>query len=220
MDEVERTHRSKMLSMWLRHKPERGGLTLSKEGWVPIEEVLQAFERAGVPTSRDEFDNVVRLDGKGRFELEGSRVRARYGHSVELEEKPHPGMPPATLFHGTARRFLERILQGGIQPMKRQFVHLSPDKRTAREVGKRRDQQPAILVVDAHRAHENGVQFYPRGKGIWLSDPIPPQYLSLLEEAAGGQEQPPSSSGSGASRRAEAPGEPRRRRPRGGFLKR
>ena len=44
-----------------------------------------------------EFDEVVRLDPKGRFEVERDRVRARYGHSLELEEKPHPGMPPATL---------------------------------------------------------------------------------------------------------------------------
>lgn len=238
MDETTRTRRSRTLSMWLRHKPERGGLVLSKEGWAAIPAVLEAFEKQEQPVTRAEFDEIVRLDPKGRYEIEGGRVRARYGHSVELEERPHPGMPPAILFHGTPRRFLPKILEAGLRPMKRQFVHLSPDKTTAREVGKRRDQQPAILSVAAHAAHADGIQFYPRGKGIWLSDPIPPRYLTVLEEGATG----PAHgwvAGAGASeppaveipaepprlplRRAArdaAPGEPRRRRPKGGFAKR
>ena len=45
MDEPTRTQRSKALSAWLRHKPERAGLTLSKEGWATIPDVLAAFER-------------------------------------------------------------------------------------------------------------------------------------------------------------------------------
>lgn len=212
MDEHERVRRSKILSAWLRHKPERGGLTLSPEGWAAISAILEALERQGVPTSIEELKHVLRVDPKSRFEIDGDRIRARYGHSVELEAKPHPGTPPATLYHGTPRRFLPGILEAGLKPMKRQFVHLSPDRKTARDVGRRRDQEPAILSVDAHRAHDDGIQFYPRGKGIWLSDPIPAEYLTVLEET--GFEvpnRPPS--------RPTAPGTPRRRRPAGGFTK-
>lgn len=216
MDELTLTQRSKALSMWLRHKPERAGITLSGEGWVEIDEVLKAFERTGSPITRAEFDNVVRLDLKGRFEVDRNRVRARYGHSIELEDKPHPGMPPATLYHGTSQRFLPRIMEGGLQPVKRQFVHLSPDKRTAYEVGRRRDQAPVILVVDAHAAHESGVQFYPRGKGIWLSDPIPAAFLRVLENT----EDEPAYSRPTRMATSTSPGEPRRRRPKGGFTKR
>jgi putative RNA 2'-phosphotransferase len=228
MDEITRAQRSKTLSMWLRHKPERGGLTLSKEGWAAIPAILEAFEKQDLPLSRPEFDEIVRTDPKGRFEVEGSRVRARYGHSVELEEKPHPGMPPATLYHGTPRRYVAKVMETGLRPMKRQYVHLSPDKATAREVGKRRDQQPAILVVAAHEAHEAGVQFYPRGRGVWLSDPIPPEFLTVLDESP--QPAPKAEPDSAASSRpsppprraprTDAPGEPRRRRPKGGFMKR
>src|SRR5204862_8022520 len=135
---------------WLRDKPDRAGRTLSKEGCVTIPEVLQAFEVAGVPMSRPEFDALIRQDVKGRFEVEGERIRARYGHSLELEENPHPGMPPATLYHGTPRRYVAKVLETGLRPMKRQYVHLSPDKKTAREVGMRRDQEPAIIIIDAH----------------------------------------------------------------------
>ena len=54
MDELTRTQRSKALSMWLRHKPERAGLKLSPEGWVDIDEIIQAFERTGSPITRAE----------------------------------------------------------------------------------------------------------------------------------------------------------------------
>ncbi len=220
MDEPTRVRCSKMLSMWLRHKPERGGLTLSEQGWAAITAILEAFEKQGFPLSRPEFNTIISMDPKARFEVERDRVRARYGHSLELEELPHPGMPPAALFHGTPKRYLAKILEMGLRPMKRQFVHLSPDKKTAREVGRRRDQEPAILKIDAHLAHEAGVQFYPRGKGIWLSDPIPPGFLSVLEEAhiqttnSGRESERPKTP------RQAAPGKPRRRRPKGGFTKR
>src|ERR1051326_6759596 len=182
MDDPTQTQRSKLLSKWLRHKPELGGLTLSKEGWSTFDEILAAFGRLEQDVSRAELEFIIRQDPKGRFEVEGDRIRARYGHSLELEEKPHPGMPPAALFHGTPRRYVAKIMEMGLRPMKRQYVHLSPDKKTAREVGKRRDQEPVILKVEAHLAHEAGIQFYPRGKGIWMSDPIPPNYLTVLEE--------------------------------------
>src|SRR5437764_13458413 len=152
------------------------------------------------------------MDLKGRFEVDRNRVRARYGHSLELEEKPHHGMPPATLYHGTTHRFLPKILEGGLQPIKRQFVHLSPDKKTARQVGRRRDQEPAILVVDAHAAHESGVQFYPRGKGIWLSDPIPPTFLRVLDQSDEEHVGARSTAVHTATTRSAATGAPRRRR--------
>src|SRR5437016_10242003 len=224
MDELTRVRRSKSLSMWLRHKPERGGLILSPEGWAALPAILEAFERQGDPLDIEELRSVIRLDPKGRFETEGDRVRARYGHSLELEEKPHPGKPPAALFHGTTKRFVPKILEGGLKPMKRQYVHLSPDKKTAREVGRRRDQDPAILQIDAHRAFEEGILFYPRGKGVWISDPIPPQYLSIIEDSpqqakSAATRAMPDRGARPISARQAAPGEPRRRRPKGGFTK-
>ncbi len=219
MDEVIRTQRSKTLSAWLRHKPERAGLKLSKDGWAKIPDVLDAFEKQEMPMSRAELDRLVRLDVKGRFEVEQDRIRARYGHSIAFEAPPHAGMPPAKLFHGTARRFLPRILQSGLRPMKRQFVHLSPDKKTAREVGGRRDQAAAILLIDAHAAHEAGILFYPRGKGIWLSDPIPPQYLSVVEDSLPAKSNRPGTTAMRNTARLTAPGKPRRRRPKGGFMR-
>jgi putative RNA 2'-phosphotransferase len=207
MDSNEITARSRRMTYWLRHKPQDGGLTLSKEGWVAIPAILSALEEKGLSTTRAEFNLIVAVDPKGRFEVEGDRVRARYGHSIALEEKPHPGKPPSRLYHGTARRFLPKILETGLKPMKRQYVHLSPDTKTARVVGLRRDASPAILIVLAHEAHAAGVQFYPRGKGIWLSDPIPPEFLQVADGHGGADPlQEPPVSGRSVHRRARRPG--------------
>ena len=197
--------RSKQITFWLRHKPERAGISLSGEGWADIPELLEAFVRAEDPLTREEFDNVVRLDQKKRFEVDGDRIRARYGHSLELDVKPHPGKPPAVIYHGTSKRYISRIMEKGLLPVKRQYVHLSPDKQDARSVGTRRDQEPVILQIAAHEAYDAGVQFYPRGKGVWMSDAIPPEFLQVLEEPAN------------LDSDRKTPGEPRRRRPKGGF---
>lgn len=214
MDDDTRIRLSKKLSFWLRHKPEHGGLTLSKEGWVSLSQLLEAFERQGDVLQRTDLEDLIRTDAKERFELEGNRVRARYGHSIALEEKPHPGTPPALLYHGTARRFLPKILECGLRPMKRQFVHLSPSKKIAREVGSRRDRMPAVLEVAAHAAHQAGIQFYPRGKGVWLSDPIPAEYLTVVDAPSRPSVHAPRNS----SPYPSTSGTPRRRRPRRGFI--
>ncbi len=74
-----------------------------------------------------------------------------------------PACPPAVLYHGTARRFLPSIMEEGLRPMSRQYVHLSADTDMARQVGSRHDRRdpPAILRVDAAAAHADGVAFYP-----------------------------------------------------------
>jgi len=34
-------------------------------------------------------------------------------------------------------------------------------------------------IVDSKRAHESGVRFYQGNQDVWLSDPVPPLYLSV-----------------------------------------
>ena len=66
-------------------------------------------------------------------------------------------------------------------PMNRQYVHLSADLETAREVGRRKSRQPVVLVVDAGAAHDDGVRFYHGNQTVWLADGIPPRYISRRE---------------------------------------
>jgi len=83
------------------------------------------------------------------------------------------------LYHGTIERLLKSILEEGLVRGKRHHVHLSKDLETARKVGARRG-KPVILTVDAGRMHRDGHSFYLSANGVWLTDAVPPSYLSRI----------------------------------------
>ena len=63
--------------------------------------------------------------------------------------------------------------------MSRQYVHLSIDTDTAREVAKRKGAHITLLVVQALKAYDNGVGFYLGNDKVWLSDLVPPDYIDF-----------------------------------------
>lgn len=209
MTDDERQQRSRVLSRWLRHHPEAGGLTLSPSGWVAIDRVVEALEQHDLPTSPEDLVRLALLDPKPRFEIEEGKIRARYGHSVHLEQAPNPGIPPVALFHGTSRRLLPIILAKGLAPRgKLQYLQLTPRPQSARDAGLKHDREPIVLEIRARAAHEAGIRFYPRGKGVWQSDPIPPEFLAIREMVVS----EPDDNANRAGRRRRVP-------PKGGFLK-
>ncbi|GAA3809476.1 RNA 2'-phosphotransferase [Streptomyces chiangmaiensis] len=167
---------SKYLSKHLRHQPERIGLTLDEAGWVEIDTLLAAAAAHGFRITRDELDHVVAGNDKKRFAVEGSRIRASQGHSVDVDLGLPPAVPPAYLYHGTVARHLGAIRAEGLRPMNRHDVHLSPDRETATRVGARRG-RPVVLGVDAEAMRRNGHVFYVSANGVWLTRSVPPQYL-------------------------------------------
>ena len=163
---------SKRMSKALRHKPERVGLTLDPAGWVPVADLLTAL---GVTEA--DLREVVDRNDKKRFTIDGDRIRANQGHSVEVDLGLPTATPPDTLFHGTVAQFLDDIMRDGLRPMSRHDVHLSPDRETARRVGARRG-RPLILTVDAKTMHEDGHEFRLSTNGVWLTQHVPARYLS------------------------------------------
>jgi putative RNA 2'-phosphotransferase len=174
---------SKFLSYVLRHEPEAIGLTLGDQGWVDIEDLVEKGNAAGTRFSRDDLLQVVATNDKKRFSIssDGLRIRAAQGHSVAVELGLSPRQPPAVLYHGTATRFVESIVAEGLKPLTRQQVHLSFDEETARRVGQRHG-KPIVLKIDAGRMHAAGFNFYVADNGVWLTDRVPPEFLSLPAE--------------------------------------
>jgi putative RNA 2'-phosphotransferase len=170
---------SKFLSKHLRHAPEALGLTLRPGGWVPVDDLLAAGARAGFPIGYDELVECVETNDKQRFAFDdtGDLIRANQGHSVEVDLRLEPAAPPAVLYHGTVERFLPAILTEGLKKGRRHHVHLSADVETARRVGARRG-VPVILRVDAGGMHAAGFAFFRSPNGVWLTDAVPPSYLS------------------------------------------
>lgn len=174
------TNLSRTISHALRHEPWLYELELDEEGWVDVE-VLLAMLR----NQRDEWTSLSVQDlvhlmaqaEKQRFELRGDRIRALYGHSTPQRLHKEPAVPPATLYHGTSAEAASCILREGLKPMGRQYVHLSTDRETARQVGLRKGREPVILEVQAAAAHAAGVVFYSGNDRIWLADFIPAAHI-------------------------------------------
>ena len=172
---------SKRLSLVLRHRPDSIGLRLDAHGWVDVPALLDALARHGTPVSRDELDRVVETNDKQRFEwdLQSDRIRARQGHSVEVDLELEAATPPPRLFHGTPLRNLDSILATGLDRRRRHHVHLSSDVMTAHTVGARRGEH-AVLCVDAAAMVAAGHTFWLTSNGVWLTGDVPPGYLSSL----------------------------------------
>ncbi len=178
LDRRKRIRLSKFLSYILRHNPQAYGLKLDKFGFVLLRDVHQVI-RSRLPwVKQEDLFSLVEGDPKGRFELREGKIRATYGHSLGLENPSPSVLPPAKLYHGTSHKNLGRILVEGIKPMGRDFVHLSPTPEDALWVGKRHGGEPVILVIDARKAVQEGIEF-KRWKNTFLVREVPKKYIAL-----------------------------------------
>lgn len=174
----------KFLALILRHQPERFALELDEEGWARLPEVMEIVR--GLPNFRwATRADVMALaeegagDEKRRFQVEGKRIRARYGHSIAQPIRYEPCAPPPILYHGTAPDALKAIRRDGLEPMGRQYVHLSPDSETAIRVGARHDERPVVVTVRADEAHAAGVEFYQADEAVYLAKRVPAKFLEF-----------------------------------------
>lgn len=124
------------------------------------------------------LEEIVSTDNKGRYEFndDGTLIRARQGHSVNVDVELKEVTPPTVLYHGTAKRFFNSIMENGINKMSRLYVHLSSDKDTAVNVGKRHG-EPCVLIIDSNRMYNDGIKFFLSNNGVWLTDFVDPKYI-------------------------------------------
>ncbi len=171
---------SRFLSYVLRHNPDAIGLSLDRQGWAEVDELLERAQAAGVPLDRATLLRVVAENDKQRFALspDGRRIRARQGHSIPVDLGLTPVQPPEFLYHGTARRNLPSIRRQGLLRGKRHHVHLSPDEATALQVG-RRYGEPVVLRIRAGEMHRDGHRFYLTENRVWLTEHVPPGYIDF-----------------------------------------
>jgi putative RNA 2'-phosphotransferase len=171
---------SKFLSYVLRHHPEEYYIELDEEGFAPLKELMEAMINTHHSWAKvEDIEKLISEGEKKRFEIKGDKIRALYGHSVEVKIK-NSFCPKGPLYHGTSPEKLSTIISGGLYPMGRQFVHLSTDKETAYAVGKRHHPQPIVLEIDAEKACKSGIKFFDRGVVV-LSEKIPPEFIKPLE---------------------------------------
>ncbi len=172
---AKRVRISKFLSGLLRHYPERFGIKLDRYGFADISEILQIIN-----IDRLTLEAIVALDKKNRFEIVGNKIRARYGHSIDIDYRwSESENVPAILYHGTSPKNVESILRIGLLPMRRREVHLSESIADAIEVGKRHSKNPAILIINAEKMIRDGYEIRKKGK-VYTTDFVPRDYLKVI----------------------------------------
>lgn len=193
MTTKKQAERSKFLSYLLRHKPEAASLTLDREGWCSIEQLL-----SNTDFTLPELEEIVSQDAKGRYALkywemaqcgselevlrEPIHIRANQGHSTsDVKMTFKAAAPPVILYHGTSSDVSNNILKKGLLPMNRHYVHLSADLGTAKSVAGRRKGGVIIFTVDTKQMLADGHKFFISENDVWLCHAVPATYLKELQ---------------------------------------
>jgi putative RNA 2'-phosphotransferase len=166
MNAAAKTKASKQLSYILRHRPDSIGLTLDEAGWGSVDDILAALNTTSESFTLEQLQEVVYTNTKKRFEFDEThqRIRARQGHSIDVDLGYQPIEPPRFLYHGTPATNLESILTAGIDKRARHHVHMSTDKQVMLEAAARRG-KPTLIQIKTENQ-------------VWLTEFVPPKYCT------------------------------------------
>lgn len=163
--------KGKHLSFLLRHDTE---YNFDEHGYREVSDLINNHGY-----TKQELEEIVETNDKKRYEFNSNhtKIRARQGHSIDINVDLKEATPPDSLYHGTATRFLESIFKEGLKKMNRNHVHLSENMKTANEVGKRYG-KPVLLKIDSKRMYNDGIKFYLSNNNVWLTDYVPITYIT------------------------------------------
>lgn len=171
---------SKFLSLVLRHKPETIDLELDENGWADTNFLIHGMLKANYSIDIKNLKDIVKSSDKQRFKFNDdfSKIRANQGHSINVDLKLEQKLPPEILFHGTATRNIDSIMQNGLLKQNRHHVHLSSDTETAEKVGLRYG-KPIVLKIEAGKMSADGFEFYLSENGVWLTEKVDTKYIKF-----------------------------------------
>jgi len=179
LNETKTEQLGRLVAGCLRHFPGDLGLTMDSHGWVDLNKLADVVTSRHHWASRDLIIALVQSDSKERYEIRGERIRARYGHSVDVD-LDHPENRLPLLFYGASEEEADRILEIGIKAASQRYVHLSTTAEKARHVATFRTGNPRVIQADAAAAQEAGVKMMTVNDDIVISETIPARFLSIL----------------------------------------
>lgn len=167
------------MALILRHEAMKRGIPITEDGYILVTDLIKESVRDKVNLTFDIITEVLESNNKIRYGLDchGLLIRAFQGHSMPevvagLEKKT----PPDVLYHGTATSKKDSILCDGIQPMKRNHVHMTADRGIAVKTGARHG-KPVILTINAKQMAEDGFEFFCSENNVWLIHSVAPRYI-------------------------------------------
>lgn len=183
MKKIDDIKLGKFISLILRHDPSIIKATLDKYGWIEVDKLIDGIKLSGSYIDMNILERIVNENNKNRysFNKDKTKIRANQGHSINVDIELKIVEPPQILYHGTAERFIESIAEKGIIKGNRQYVHLSADKETAINVGKRHG-VPVVLLINTKEMLKDGIVFYLSENGVWLCNSVPYKYIIKIEK--------------------------------------
>src|SRR6056297_3153510 len=186
MNDRELNSLSRIIAGALRHFPDKLQLGMDGHGWVEISELIKA-----IGTSRSGFNwlrlhhiqALVATDMRSRYQVDGGMIRAKYGHSIDVNLDDLPLAEADEYFYPVTEEEADIVLENGIHPIDRKKVHLSTTVEKAVEAGSVRSDHPLILRVDGVKAREEGVEIYQATSDVCVTEEIGADLLSQVDDA-------------------------------------
>ena len=173
-------HISTFLNLVLLHKPHHFNVQLDANGWADVHELITIINKHDVPLTIKLLEEIVATNNKQSFTLntDHSRIRGPHRQFISIKPPTVNPEPPPLLYHGTIKIFLSAIQNSGLNKMNRKYVHLCAEEKKAYKVGARKG-EPVVLIIDAAIMQADGFLFYLSNKGVWLTEHVPVEYISL-----------------------------------------
>jgi putative RNA 2'-phosphotransferase len=181
-DELDKLGR--VMAGILRHFPEKFNLEMDEEGWIDLIAFINSIRRKQ-PTfhwlRQHHIQAMVDTDPKERYQIEANTIRATYGHSLNVD----PDLPteniPDLLYYPTTEEEAELLLEAGLKPSDRRWVHLSKTVEDAVVAGKVRVDDPIILEINAKNAIEKGVVIKKAGKTVYTTKEVESEFITIIK---------------------------------------
>ncbi|MEM3038663.1 MAG: RNA 2'-phosphotransferase [Thermoplasmata archaeon] len=184
MDTEELEALGRTMAGALRHFPEKFDLKMDPQGFVDLREFVGAIQRKRKRMRwlrPHHIIAIIETDPKGRYEYRDGKIRATYGHSIDVDlDLPSSGVPDK-LYYPTTQEEVDIVLETGLRPSDRKKVHLSKTYQDATNAGMVRTPTPIILEIDARKTEAAGIVIQKAGKTVYIADSVPPEAISRAE---------------------------------------
>lgn len=179
LDEARTEQLGRLVAGALRHFPDDLGLAVNSRGWSKLSALDDVVRTRYRWANRDLLIALVESDPKKRYEINNDEIRARYGHSIDVE-LDHPVNTLPALYYGASEEEADRIIEVGLKSVSQRYAHLSTTPEKAWFVGTFRTSNPIVIEIDSEAAQRDGIEMMTVSDNIVLSEVVPPAYLRIF----------------------------------------
>ncbi len=184
LNDYETERLGKTLAGALRHFPEKFDLTMDPKGWVDVRQFVNAVRSRQRKFKWLRPYHIVALittDPKGRYQYKDGYIRATYGHTIDVDLDLPTDDIPEILYYPATEEEKDFLLETGLRPSGRIFVHMSSTLESAVEAGKVRTPRPVVFEINTAAAIESGVVIMHAAPRIYITKEIPPEFIKEVE---------------------------------------